>query len=482
MTEASRIRNNSVFSFLSISSRLVANVVVFWIIARVYGPELFGQFTFAQTLATIFILFADFGFDILLTNEIARDRDKAKALFQQFFSLKLIFSLVALIGMWVFALVNEISFQSRILIFIFSFYMIFTVLTNFMFALYKGFERLEYETKVSMVINVGLLAITLVLVLFKSSVTSLAIAFVVTRLLGFIISLKYSYQVLKNISFRFFYGDLSKIKWKIFVYGFHLVFSYLFFQLDTILLALLKGNYEVGIYQAVFKLILVPLVIPDIFINTLMPVLARMNVQNPEHWKKIGELMNKLLFIIVLPTSIILFSFPEQIINFIYGSNKYVEAIPILRIFSVILFVRFNLETYALMLTTSDRQKIRLYGVLVTTIINFILNYFMIKKYGILGAAFVSLATNTILGLIYIYTTRPLFFKWMVNIKIIIAILFALCIGYAFMLWSTFSILFAVPIIFSCYALFAYFYFFSSEDIKLILSEKIKLFSIKLNI
>jgi len=109
MTEASRIRNNSVFSFLSISSRLVANVVVFWIIARVYGPELFGQFTFAQTLATIFILFADFGFDILLTNEIARDRDKAKALFQQFFSLKLIFSLVALIGMWVFALVNEIS-------------------------------------------------------------------------------------------------------------------------------------------------------------------------------------------------------------------------------------------------------------------------------------------------------------------------------------------------------------------------------------
>src|SRR3990170_4014485 len=394
MTEASRIRNNSVFSFLSISSRLVANVVVFWIIARVYGPELFGQFTFAQTLATIFILFADFGFDILLTNEIARDRDKAKALFQQFFSLKLIFSLV------------------------------------------------------------GLLAITLVLVLFKSSVTSLAIAFVVTRLLGFIISLKYSYQVLKNISFRFFYGDLSKI----------------------------KGNYEVGIYQAVFKLILVPLVIPDIFINTLMPVLARMNVQNPEHWKKIGELMNKLLFIIVLPTSIILFSFPEQIINFIYGSNKYVEAIPILRIFSVILFVRFNLETYALMLTTSDRQKIRLYGVLVTTLINFILNYFMIKKYGILGAAFVSLATNTILGLIYIYTTRPLFYKWMVNIKIIIAILFALCIGYAFMLWSTFSILFAVPIIFSCYALFAYFYFFSSEDIKLILSEKIKLFSIKLNV
>lgn len=482
MSEASRIRNNSLFSFLSISSRLIANVVVFWIIARVYGPELFGQFAFAQTLATIFILFADFGFDILLTNEIARDRDKAKIFFQQFFSLKLIFSLVALIGMWIFALVNEISFNSKVLIFIFSFYMIFTVLTNFMFALYKGFERLEYEAKVSMFTNIGLLIITLFLVLFKSNVILLAIAFVVTRLFGFIISLKYSYSVLKNISFKFFYGDFSKIKGKILVYGFHLVFSYLFFQLDTILLALLKGNYEVGIYQAVFKLILVPLVIPDIFINTLMPVLARMNVQNPEYWEKIGELMNKLLLIIILPISIILFSFPEQIINFIYGSNKYLEAIPILRIFSVILFVRFNLETYALMLTTSDRQKIRLYGVLATTIINFVLNYFMIKKYGILGAAFVSLSTNALLGLIYIYTTRPLFFKWMINIKIILAILLAFGFCYAFMLWNSFSILLAGPIIFTSYVLFAYLYFFSREDMTLILSEKIKVLSIKFHV
>ncbi|HED05429.1 MAG TPA: hypothetical protein ENI61_01945, partial [Ignavibacteria bacterium] len=64
MTEAKRIRKNYLFSFLSISSRLIANVIVFWIIARYYGPDIFGQFSLAHTIATISILLGDFGLDL----------------------------------------------------------------------------------------------------------------------------------------------------------------------------------------------------------------------------------------------------------------------------------------------------------------------------------------------------------------------------------------------------------------------------------
>jgi len=86
MTEAIRIKKNSFFSLISIASRLVANVIVFWLIARIYGPENFGIFTFAHTTATILILLADFGFDILLTTELSKNISDAKNIFQNIFS------------------------------------------------------------------------------------------------------------------------------------------------------------------------------------------------------------------------------------------------------------------------------------------------------------------------------------------------------------------------------------------------------------
>ena len=145
MSEATRIRRNSLFSFLSISLRLIANVVVFWIIGSHYGPKVFGQFTTAQTIAAIFILFADFGLDVLLTTEVAQNRKDAANIFQRFYSIKIIFCLIALIAMWVLSLVNNFSPTSKLLIFVFSFYVVLTTLTNFLNALYKGFEKSDFR-------------------------------------------------------------------------------------------------------------------------------------------------------------------------------------------------------------------------------------------------------------------------------------------------------------------------------------------------
>ncbi|NMB82861.1 MAG: oligosaccharide flippase family protein, partial [Ignavibacteria bacterium] len=141
MTEAVNIRRNSFFSFVSAIARVAANFVLFWLIARYYSEEIFGQFTFAQSLSTNFLFLADFGFDMLLITEVSRNRNQSTALFRKYYSLKLIFSLLALFSMWFIALFISLSFQAKLLIMIFSFFMIFSALTNFLFALFKGYEK-----------------------------------------------------------------------------------------------------------------------------------------------------------------------------------------------------------------------------------------------------------------------------------------------------------------------------------------------------
>ncbi len=472
MSEAVRIRKNSLYSTLSITSRLIANVVVFWILARYYGPKIFGQFSTAQSLATNFIIFADFGFDLLLTTEIARHRENARQLFRQFYSLKLIFCVLALILMWLIALFGNFSQETKLLILILSLYTVFSTLTNFLYALYKGFERLEYETKISLIVNVGLLVMVIPLILYSASVFLIAVVFVISRVIGLIAGLFYVFHFLPKISLKPVFENFSEVRKKVLVFGLFLLFNSLFFQLDTILLSLWKGDHAAGIYSAVFRFIMLPLVIPDILINTLMPLLSRMNVENNIQWKKIGYLLNKILITVGLPVSIILFINSEQIINLIYGPTDFAESVPVLKIFALTLIVRFSLESYALLLTTSDRLNVRLYTVIFATLLNLSLNFFLIPAYGAFGAAIVSLVTNIFVGVVYYAANLKLVTEYLSNTRTMIFVLFSFAVGWICWLVRDISVLITAPVAGLIILFFAYTMFFTKEERVLILSRE----------
>lgn len=471
MSEIVKIKKNSFFSLVSIASRLVANFVVFLILARYYGPEVFGQFTFAHTLATTFLLFADFGFDILLTTEVAKSQKKASKIFQQIFSLKLIFTFAALVGMLVFSALFNLSEASRELTVIFSFFMVFTTLTNFFYAFFKGFEKLEYESVISFIINIGLIIFTGASIYFRVDVFYVAIGFAFSRFAGFLLGIKFSYKLAPDIKYKLLFEGFKNIRGKMLIFGFHFLFSFLFFQLDTILIALLKGDYYVGIYQSVFKLIMLPLVLPEIFINVLLPLLSRLSIENYEQWKKVGRLMSKILFIVIIPISLILYIYSEQIISIIYGSGNYIEAIDVLKVFAVIIFVRFCLEPFALMLTTSDRQIIRMYVVIGATILNLILNIIIIPHYGVFGAAVVSLICNLFVGLSYIVANKYLLKEWLINKQSIIVLSLAFFVFYIFYQYQVLNLWLGSVSILIIFILIAN-YFFSKEEKVLLLSYK----------
>jgi O-antigen/teichoic acid export membrane protein len=472
MSEASTIRKNSFFALSSISIRLVANILLFMLIARFYGAKIFGQFTFAHTLATIFILFADFGFDVLLTTEIAKNRKDTPSLFQTFFSLKFLFCIAALVGMWVVALTRDVSYSSRILVLIFSFFAIFTALNNFLFALFKGYEQLHFETKISFIVNVSLLVILVVLSVFKISIYIIAIAFVATRILGLVLSMRTVFKIVPEVTFKLQFGNWSKVRSQVFVFGMQLLFGNLFFQLDTLLLSFWRNDVEVGIYQAVFKLIALPLVIPDVLISALLPVLSRLHVENRDYWQKIGYLMNKTLILVSLPISLILFVFAEPIIKTVYGKSDFYAAIPVLKIFAIIVFIRFFVETYALLLTTSDNQKKRMIVVISGTLLNLIINYYLIRSDGIMGAAITSLITNLLVGFGYIFFCFRLLTVNFINLRVLVPIVISFLLALLFSNYSFISFWIEAPLLFILMSVSLYLFAFSNEERNLLVAEQ----------
>ncbi|MGB9664225.1 MAG: flippase [Ignavibacteria bacterium] len=418
----SLVKKNTFYSTITIFSRLFSNVFLFWILARIYGPEQFGIFTFAHALSTTFIIFADFGLDVLLITEIASNPDKKKEIIEKLFGIKLIFVISATILMLVSSQIFPIGRKSFELIFVFGFYLFFTSLNNFLFGIFRGYERFIFETRVSLISNISLIILAIIILFLKLDLMYVASIFVLTRVIGVLFSFFYLQSLDKTFRFKINFSDLGVLKSKTLIFGVHLVFSYLFFQIDTLLLAKISGEYSVGIYQSVFKLIMLPLVIPDILINSLTPTLSRLYYQSRTDWFSLGSSMGRILIMLIIPISVILFFYSTEIISLIYGLKNFGESIMVLKIFSLILFVRFLLEPFALMLTTSNRQKIRMWTVIVATLLNIVLNLYLIPRYGVNGAAFVSLIVNLIVAIIYFSFVEKEFRHWLFDIKNFISI------------------------------------------------------------
>ena len=473
MVDQIKIRRNSLFSFLSTIARVTANFILFWLIARYYNAEIFGQFTFAQTISTNLLFLADFGFDILLITEVSRNKSKAPSLFQKYYSIKFVFTIVALICMWLIALFIPISFETRILIFLFSFFMVFSALSNFIFAFFKGYEILEYEAYISFGINLILIISVLTLIYLKASIILIGIFFIISRVMGFGAAIIYLKKINEKVSFILVYDELKNDKNKILVYGLFLLFNNLFFQIDTLLLGIWKGEYEVGIYQSVFKLILLPLIIPDIFTNALMPTLSRLFSTDLEKWKVTGFFLNKFLAIIAVPISLIFFVFPDKIIVLLYGGEEFLNSIPVLRILAITFFLRFSFEAFSLMLTTSNRISLRMWTVITATILNIFLNHFFISKYGALGAAIVSLISNSFVLLMYFFFLRNLVVSWLFNVKQFLFYTFSFSMFVLSWYLKETNFLLLVSLILIVWSLYVLLIFLDDRERKLIFSTEL---------
>ena len=158
---------NSFFILVSLLIRALTNFLIGVGIARFYGPEAFGQFSIAFTVSNICLTVADFGFDILLTTEIASQKQNAVIISKKYFSVKILLAFLSSVLMISIASFMPFSETSKNLIYALILFMILTTITNFFFSFFRGFEKFNFETIVSLIMNIFLLLSIVLTGLFK---------------------------------------------------------------------------------------------------------------------------------------------------------------------------------------------------------------------------------------------------------------------------------------------------------------------------
>jgi len=167
----------------------------------------------------------------------------------------------------------------------------------------------------------------------------------------------------------------------------------LILQIDTVMLSMYSTLKAVGIYAVIVKLAGL-----SIFVTASINTIAGPKISELFHSGKMDELKNmtqkttKFAVLITLPIILITIIFGKYLLS-VFGS-EFVEGYNTLIILLSALFISTTAGSEGYFLNMTGHQKVYNYILILSSMLNIGLNYLLIPKYGIEGAAVASLISK----------------------------------------------------------------------------------------
>lgn len=136
------------------------------------------------------------------------------------------------------------------------------------------------------------------------------------------------------------------------------IFDYLFRQTDDAVVGKLLGEHQLGIYQNAYKIATLPITeIGHVVFKVVFPVMTKMSLYK-DRLKVAYYKTTAGVALLTLPVVLVVFVFPREVVLVLLG-DKWVEAVPIIRILCVYGFVRAVIGvSYSLFLALKKQEYV----------------------------------------------------------------------------------------------------------------------------
>lgn len=384
------------FSGLVLSK--ILSVVVFILFARTLLPQKFGDFVLFVTLQQIVTFFSDFGLNQWYQKK-ADSTDK-NVLFSKIISARIFTLIVSLIISWLFVNLSH-SFNSFVAILF-----VLNLIPEAFLSVCDGYYLEKGQSaKVSLKTGLRMALLFLTYLVFTSafSFETAAAAYLFASFLTlFWFYPRKNLVMLKVASLKEIFLTLKSSS----AYALLIFSSFLYARGDSLVIRYTINSNALGTYGAAYRYLESLSLIPTALAHNLFPISAKKNGVDPGSLKKILFVT----FFSALIVSAIVFIFSDLLILILIGAN-YSQAIPLLKVFSAVLFLFFiNAPLATVVQSSSLINKFLPYGFL-NTVLNLVLNIIFVPIYGIIAAAWVMLLTEITGLLINIYFVRKIYKK-----------------------------------------------------------------------
>jgi len=174
---------------------------------------------------------------------------------------------------------------------------------------------------------------------------------------------------------------------------------------DKLMLGNMMGSEEVGIYFTAFKLSMFASIALMAINSIASPKFAEMFAKNDmAGLKKVAHQSSKMIFLATLPLVLLFFAFPEFLLG-LFGEEFKVGVKAFVFLSFGKLISSFS-GSVGNLLQMTGKQVIFMNVLFVGAIVNVLLNFFLIPKFGINGAALASMISLSMWNLIMVYFVK----------------------------------------------------------------------------
>lgn len=358
------------------------------------GQGGFGAYATALAYFALFTAIADFGLYHIMTREIGRPDADESYIVRRIFMLRLIISgsvlTFAMIITWFLPYDHTVKIAIILVAIAFLFSSSYSLL-NGVFQKHLAMDRVaitEFFGKAAQVLwfvgvihyDGGLLWI----------VGGVIVAMVVNC--SVLVFLARRYTVITP--------TVDRVYWRSFLQqsipmGVAAIITFLYFKVDTLLLSLWTTPADVGIYSAAYKIMENLIFFPALVMGLMLPILSRTIFTDKKVFREFANKTLKVFFLLIVPIVVGVMFTATEIMD-IVGGGAYTESALILQILIVALFFIFFGQFFTTILLVGNLQKTLMYALGVAAIVNIAGNAFAINQWSYLGAASMSVITESL--------------------------------------------------------------------------------------
>ena len=379
-------------------------------VARYLGPDKYGLLSYAGSFVGLFTAIATLGLDGIVVRELVKHPHKENELLGTAFYLKLMGAVLTLVILYIAIYFTSNDHYTNVMIFIIASATIFQSfnVVDMYFQSKVMSKFVVYANIISLFIS-SLVKILLIL----SDAPLIAFAWVVL-FDSFVLACGFIYFFLKNSKFKIRtegstlgvqhlrFNKLTAVSllrdsWPLILSG--MVIS-IYMKIDQVMIKEMLDNEAVGQYAAAVKISEAWYFIPMVISSSLFPAIINAKKVSEELYyarlQKLYDLMVWMAIAIALPMTCL----SDWVVDLLYGS-QYNQAGSVLMIHiwaGVFIFLGVAFSKY---LTIENLTKKMFYRTFLGAVSNIILNYILIPRYGIIGAAIATLLSQFMANYVY---------------------------------------------------------------------------------
>jgi O-antigen/teichoic acid export membrane protein len=368
-----------------------ANFVVFVLAARMLGTEVFGQYSYITVFLGLAILVAEFGTTSILAMDIARVGEDASAYWGNFLILRLTFTLiVAAIGIPVAWLVRPDLFSSLLigllgLIFLGS---------RFFNPVYQVYERPWYAFWGSAIYSLAFALFSVTALFLKRPLFDLIALYILANVIYTVFSAWLSLSLIRP-AFRLQWTIQKSILTLAVPVGISSILTLIHTRADTFMLAAMKGDHAVGIYNAAYRFLDMAVIAAVMLSTPMVPIFSKLVSDDRERLRRRYAQILEMLTSIIVPAAIIVPLVSGLVVNLFFGP-EYGDVAPLLDILAWIGVLTFYSLFNFVVLLAVKVVRFQIWLGALTAIMNVVLNYFFIPDFSYFGSAWATLLVECI--------------------------------------------------------------------------------------